>query len=99
MRVIIKKEMKSSTGQAVIGVILSIAMSVGGYIAIIHRTSADTDDLKKQDIDTLQRLTRVETESIQYKADVISINSKIDFLLEAQGYTKATIDRLNTKSK
>lgn len=65
-----------------IGFALSIAVAtVGSIVTSVRITEGKIDSVNENASDALQRITKVETESVQYKEDIKSINAKLDMIL------------------
>jgi hypothetical protein len=80
------KKILSTMGQidasVLIGFALSIAVAtVGSIVTSVRITEGKIDSVNENASDALQRITRVETESVQYKEDIKSINAKLDMIL------------------
>lgn len=67
---------------ATIGVSIAVA-AIGSVTASVRLTEGKIDIINENTSSYLQRLTKVETESTQYRQDITGINSKLDEVLKA----------------
>ena len=58
-----------------------VAIGVPSLLASIGFSNAQINKLEDIDTQTVQRITKIETESVQYQKDIAEINKKLDLLL------------------
>jgi len=82
-----KNFVKFNTGQIsiawILGIGVTVAMaSVASFSASVKTTENKIEGIKDNTAISLQRISVIETKSFQYEKDIISINNKLDKILE-----------------
>lgn len=76
------RQMGQIEASVLIGFALTLAVAtVGSIVTSVRITEGKIDSVNENASDALQRITKVETESIQYREDIKDINNKLDMIL------------------